>query len=50
MIILDNLVHTGQRMEQEKDTQILIKITNKRQYTLFFYKNNFKRAMRLTGK
>ena len=36
MIILGNPVNTGQRMEQEKDTQILIKITNKRQYTLFF--------------
>ena len=49
MIVLNNLVNTGQMMEQEKDTQILIMIMNKRQYTLF-YKNNFKRAIRFTGK
>ena len=33
MIILNNLVNTGQKIEQEKKTQMK---DNKRQYTLFF--------------
>ena len=36
MIILNNLANTGQRMEQEKNTTYWWKITDKRQYTLFF--------------
>ena len=35
-------------MEQEKNTLILMK--DNKQSTLFFYKNNFKRTMRFTGK
>ena len=50
MIILNNLVNTGQRMEQEKNTQILMKDNKQKTVHSFFYKNNFKRAMRFTGK
>ena len=46
MIFLNNLVNTSQRMEQEKDTQILMKV-NKQNNN---YKNNFERTMRSTGK
>ena len=48
MIILNNLVNTGQRMEQEKNTQILMK-DNKQKTVHYFYKNHFKR-IRFTGK
>ena len=46
IIILNNLVSTGQRMDQKKT---LMK-ENKQKTTNFFYKNNFKRTMRYTGK
>ena len=46
MIFLNNLVNTSQRMEQEKDTQILMKV-NEQNHN---YKNNFERTMRSTGK
>ena len=47
MIILNNLVNTGQRMEQEKN--ILMK-DNQQEIEHFFYKNNFKGTMRFIGK
>ena len=37
-------------MEQEKDTQILMKDNEQKTVHSFFKKNNFKRAMRFTGK
>ena len=46
MIFLNNLVNTSQRMEQEKDTQILMKVNEQNNN----YKNNFERTMRSTGK
>ena len=47
MVILNILVNTGQRMEQEKKhTQILMK--DNKQKTV--HKNNFKRTMKFTGK
>ena len=46
MIFLNNLVNTSQRMEQEKDTQILMKVNEQNNN----YKNNFERTMRFTGK
>ena len=49
MIILNNLVNTGQRMEQEKNTDIHERQQTK-DSTLFFYMSNFKRTMRFTGK
>ena len=42
MIILNNLVNTSQRMEQEKTHRYWWKITNKRQYTLFFIRTILK--------
>ena len=50
MIILNNLVNTGQRMEQEKNTQILMKDSKQKTVHSFFYNNNFTRTMRFTGK
>ena len=50
MIIQNNLVNTGQRMEQEKNTHILMKDNKQKTVHSFFYKNNFERAMRFTGK
>ena len=50
MIILNNLVNTGQRMEQEKNTQILMKDSEQKTVHSFFYKSSFKRAIRFTGK
>ena len=38
MIILNNLVNTDQKMEQEKKNRYWWKVTNKRQYTLFVRK------------
>ena len=49
VIILNNLVNTGQRMEQEKNIQILMK-DNKQKTVHYFYRNNFKRTVRFTGK
>ena len=46
MIFLNNLVNTSQRMEQEKDTQILMKVNEQNNN----YKNNSERTMRSTGK
>ena len=48
MIILNNLVNTGQRMEQEKN--ILMKDNQQEIEHSFFYKNSFKGTMRFTGK
>ena len=42
MIILNNLVNTGQRMEQEKNTQILMKDNEQKAVHSFF--------IRFTGK
>ena len=50
MIILNNLVNTGQRMEQEKSAQILMEDNEQKIVHSFFYKNNFKRTMRFTEK
>ena len=50
MIILNNLVNTVQRMEQEKDIQILMKDNKQKTVHSSFFKNNFNRAMRFTGK
>ena len=50
MIILNNLVNTGQRMEQEKNAHILMKDSEQKTVHSFFYQNNFKRTMRFTGK
>ena len=44
MIILNNLVNTSQRMEQEKYTHVLMKVS--KQNTVHF----FIRTMRFTGK
>ena len=46
----NNLVNTSQRMEQEKYTQILMKVNEQKTVHSFFYKNNFERTMRFTGK
>ena len=46
MIILNNVVNIGQRMEQEKN-RYLRKITEKRQYTLFFIKPILKEQLHL---
>ena len=46
IIILNNLVSTGQRMDQKKT---LMK-ENKQKTTNFFFYFNFKRTMRYTGK
>ena len=37
-------------MEQEKNTQILMKDSEQKTVHCFFYKNNLKRTMRFTGK
>ena len=49
MIIPNNLVNTGQRMEQEKK-QILMKDNEQMTVNFVLYKNKFKRTMRFTGK
>ena len=49
MIIPNNLVNTGQRMEQEKK-QILMKDNEQMTVNFVLYKNNFKKTMRFTGK
>ena len=48
MIILNDVVNTGQRMEQEK-TQRLMKDNEQKAVHSFFYKNNFKRIMMFPG-
>ena len=50
MIILNNLVNIGQRMEQEKNTQILMKDNGEKTVHFLFHKANFKRTIRFTGK
>ena len=50
MIILNNLANISQRMEQEKNTQILMKDNREKIVHSIFYKDNFKRTMRFTGK
>ena len=42
MIILKNLVNTGQRMEQEKNTQILMKDNKQKTVRSFFIKTTLK--------
>ena len=42
MIILNNLVNTGQRIEQEKDTQILMKDNEQKTVHSFFIKTILK--------
>ena len=50
MIIQNNLLNIGQRMEQEKSTQIFMKDNGEKTVHSFFHKANFKRTMRFTGK
>ena len=42
MIILNDLVNTGQRMEQEKSTQILIKDNEQKTVNSFFIRTILK--------
>ena len=48
MIILNNPVNTGQRMEHEKKHTNIDERSGTKDSTL--YRNNFKRKMRFTGK
>ena len=50
MIIVNSLVNIGQRMEQEKNTQMLMKDNGEKTVHSFFHEANYKRAIRFTGK